>query len=168
MRTVLLFALTAVLLGGCGNKVKRLSAVERDHYYALKVWMEDGERKAYLKNKTEDERNAWLHDNGFWDRFYQYDEAMRQAIIDGDVSDGWTYDQVYMAWGKPHERKRLTGRKAQRSELLVYRFEVQADGSVVVWQPGSKTAHIAVDLYRIELNVDDGVVTESTRRAGWQ
>lgn len=167
MRVVAVVVLASIL-AGCGPSTKRLAPVELDHYNALKVWMDPADVKAYLKLKTEDERNAWLQEHGYWDRFYQYDEAVREQILAGEVHEGWSYDQVYMAWGPPHERKRLTGRPAQRSELLVYRFEVQPDGSVLVWQPDSKTAHKAVDLYRVHVFVDDGVVTELARQDGWQ
>jgi hypothetical protein len=43
----------AVLAGCWEKKVKNLSNVEFDHYYALRVYMEDEQRKTYLKMKTE-------------------------------------------------------------------------------------------------------------------
>ncbi len=167
MRRLALLALVTALMAGCGDKTKRLSPAEMDHYTALKVWMEDDQVKQYLKLKTEDERDAWLKERKLWDRFYQYEPDIREAILAGDIQEGWTYDQVYMSWGRPHDKKRLTGRPAQRSELLVYKFEKHYDGSVLVWAPGSKTAHVAQALFRVELNIDDGVVTEIHQKEGW-
>lgn len=160
-----------------GPSTKRLTDSEKGHYYALKVWMDKAERKAYLKLKTQDARDGWLKANPadcerpckkYWERFYQYDDDERRAIVAGEVTEGFTDDKVLMAWGMPHERKRLTGRPATRSEMYVYRFEVDWEGYVTVWQPGSKTAHKAVDLYRMEVYVDDRQVTEMVKKKGWQ
>jgi hypothetical protein len=162
------YALVALLLFGAGNnKLKRLSSAEQDHYQALKVWMDDKERKSYLKLKTEEERNAWLQEQKLWDRFYQYDKDDREAILSGDVIRGWTQDRVLMAFGAAHNRKRLTGRNASRSELFTYRFEVTADGEVLVWQPKSKETHNAQRLFRLELTLDDGVVAQIEKTNGW-
>lgn len=168
MRRLRPLLLTLLLVTSVANKkLDRLSDTERDHYHALKVWMTEKEIKDWLKLKTEDERNQWLKDKGYWVRFYQYDERLRQAILDGLVAVGWTQDMVLMSWGPPHERRRNTGRQAQRSETLVYRFEVTPEGEVLVWEPDSKTAYLAVDKYRYEVVVDDGVVAELNRKDGW-
>ncbi|MBN2799476.1 MAG: hypothetical protein JXX28_10050 [Deltaproteobacteria bacterium] len=164
MRTALILAL---LLAACSPSTKRLSQTELGHYNALKVYMEKADEKAYLKNKTEEERDAWLKEAGLWERFYQYDQSVRDQMIAGEVHEGWAQDQVFMAWGNPHDRKRLTGRPAQRSELFTYRFELQPDDSLLVWRPGSKTEGKAIDLFRVEVYVDDGVVAELRRRDGW-
>ena len=162
-------ALSFVLLVGCGtaHQVKRLSSPEQDHYYALKVWMSDDERKGFLKGKTEADRDAWLKERGFWDRFYQYDEATRKKIVAGEVEVGFRQEQVFMAWGEPHKRTRLPGRPATRSEMFVYRFEVDEDGNVLVWTPDSKTTYKAAETYEMDLYVDDQVVTEMERKDGW-
>ncbi len=159
MRVLILMLL---LLAGCSwkKKVKNLSDTEFDHYYALRVYMDEAQQKEYLTLKTEEERNAYLQELGLWDTFYDYDPDVRQLIIDGDVAVGWTQDMVYMAWGAPYDRTRLAGRKAVRSEELTYRFEVQEDGSILLWEPGSKTAYKAVRLFVRKLVVDDDVVTE--------
>ncbi len=169
MRNPLATALL-VLMVGCGfsGKIKKLESYEKDHYYALKVWMEKADQKAYFKLKTATERDAWLKANGFWDRFYQYDERQRTAILNGDVAVGFKQDQVFMAWGEPHQRNRLTGRAAERSELLTYRFEVDDDGNVLVWVPNSKTANGAAEKYALQLYMDDAVVTEIVRKDGWE
>jgi len=155
---------------GCGlsGKVKRLESYEKDHYYALKVWMEKADHKAYLKGKTPEVRDAWLKEHGFWDRFYQYDERTRTAILTGDVQVGFKQDQVFMSWGEPHQRNRLTGRAAERSELLTYRFEVDDEGHTVVWTPESKTANFAAEKYSLQLYMDDAVVTEIVRKDSWE
>ena len=140
---------------GWENKVKNLSEVEFDHYYALRAYMNEDQKKAYLKLKTEEERNQFLVDLGLWDRFYKYDEATRALIIAGKVEVGWTKDMLEMAWGTPFDKRRLAGRQATRSELWVYRFEQQKDGGLLVWEPGSKTQYSAVRLFERELTLDD-------------
>ncbi|MFT5685669.1 MAG: hypothetical protein ACI8RZ_006623 [Myxococcota bacterium] len=150
----------AILTGCWEKKVKNLSNVEFDHYYALRVYMDDDQRKTYLKMKTEEERNAYLQELGHWDRFYSYEDRIRELIIAGEVQPGWTKDMLYMAWGSPYDRTRLAGRKAVRSELLTYRFEVQEDGTVLLWEPGSKTEYKAVRLFIREIILDDDNIIE--------
>ena len=157
---------------GWEKKVKNLSDVEFAHYYALRVYMDDDMRKTYLKLKTEEERNQYLVDQGLWDRFYQYPDFVREQIVAGDVQVGWKKDMVYLSWGRPFDRKKLAGRKAERSELFVYRFEVHEDkeGTVtaIVWEPGSKTDYKAVDRFVREITLDDDVVTEiAQKKASW-
>ena len=47
---------------GCGYErlQKRLDVQEFDHWYALRVYMSEDQRKTYLKYKTKDERDAYL------------------------------------------------------------------------------------------------------------
>lgn len=171
-RTLVLVALA--LLAGCGSKMKRLTPTERDHFTALEVYLNTAEEKAFLKLKTEEERNTFLREHGpgnglsFWDQFYQYDEQDRDAILAGDVDIGWSEDRVFMAWGRPFERRRLTGRPATRSELFVYRFEVDDEGIVRVYVPDSKTAYRAVRQYQLDVFVDDGRVTQMDRKDRWE
>lgn len=173
MRPAMLLV-TLALVAGCGSKLKRLSSAERDHFHALEVYLDADDEKAFLKLKTEAERDAWLQGHGpsagqsFWDLFYQYDEAERDAIAAGEVARGWTEDRVFMAWGRPFERRRLTGRPATRSELFVYRFEVDRDGIIRVWVPDSRTAYKAVRQYQMDVYVDDGRVTELERKDRWE
>lgn len=149
-------------------RIDRLSETERVHYDALRVWMSDKELKTLLKLKTEAERSDWLKTQGYWDRFYKYDERKRQDIHDGRISTGWTQDMVFMAWGPPHERERnLKHTGTGRSETFVYRFEVTADGRLLVWAPKSRETHNARELYRLELVVTEGVVTTITKKPGW-
>ena len=82
--------LGALLLSvGC-NPIKRLSDTEWDHYRALRVYMSEDERNAFLRNKTEEERNEFLQALGVWERFYQYPADVRELILSGDVSRGST------------------------------------------------------------------------------
>lgn len=158
-----------LLLGACSveRRVKKLSETEYAHYTALRPFMEEDDRVAWLKLKTEEERNQWLKDHGLWDRFYKYEDHIRQAIVDGAVQTGWTKDMVLMAWGAPYDKRKLTGRPAPRSELLVYRFERHADGSVVVYTPGSKSLYKAVSRFTREVYLDMDVVTEIIEKEGW-
>lgn len=168
-RLVVPFLLATLVLGGAANgKLKRLTDEERTAYEALKVWFADAkEEKAYLKLKTTDERNQWLKDKGYWDRFYQYDKPERDAIALGSVEPGWSIDKVYMAWGRPHQRRQLARPNVARSELLVYLLEVTDDGHVLIWEPGSKETHNAVDRYRYEVTVENDRVVEMEKKRGW-
>lgn len=161
-------SLTGGLTGCAQAQIKRLSETEFKHFYALRPFMDEDQRKAYLKLKTEEERNQWLKDEGFWEVFYKYSERERQAIVDGAVAPGWKQEMVYMAWGAPFDTQKMPGRPATRSELLVYRFEVHEDGSLIVWEPGSKTEYKAVDFLTREVYVDDGIVAEIKEKKGWR
>ena len=124
-------------------------------------------QKTFLRFKTEGERNAFLQERGLWERFYKYDQRIRDMIVAGEVQEGWGEDQMFMAWGEPYDRRRLTGRPASRSELFVYRFEVASDGVVRVWNPSSKTAYKAVDFYQVNVYVDDERISEMQRKEDW-
>jgi len=167
---MLRIALIAGMLMTSGTALAKREAMtqaEEDHYAALRVFMDSKEKKAYTKLKTTAERDAWLKEQGLWDRFYQYDESKRQKILDGDVWKGWTYDMVLMAWGAPHSKRRITGRQAQRSEMYTYKFEVDAEGHHLIWTPDSKATVTASRFYRVELMIDDGRVTEMEKKEGW-
>ena len=146
---------------------KRLSAEEKDRFVAVRVFMGEKEQKKWLKLKTQEERDGWLKQQGYWDRFYQFDEDTREKIVAGEVDVGWEQDALLMAWGMPHQRKRLTGRPATRSEMFVYRFEVDLEGYVTVWKPKSKTAHRAMKLYQVDVVLDDARVSELRRKDRW-
>jgi hypothetical protein len=157
-----LLASIALLTAG---KFEKLEPVEQDQFRALQVFMDKDEVKAFYKKKTPEERNAYLKELGLWDRFYKYDEAERQAMLNGDVRIGYDRDQLYMAWGAPYIKNRLTGRKASRSERLVYRFEVDKDGYATPL--GRKADYKAVDRYQVEVTIDDDVVTEIKEKGDW-
>ena len=161
--------LVLVMLGGCGweSRVKKLSDEEFKAYYALKPYMNDDTRKAYLKLKTEAERTKYLKSKGLHERFYKFEEHVRQAIVDGAVQTGWTKEMVYMSWGNPFDRRALAGRPASRSEMLVYRFEKQEDGSILVWVPNSKTEYKAIARFIREVYLDNDQVTEIIEKPGW-
>lgn len=163
-------------VAGCGtaSKVKKLSETEYNQYIALRPFMSEDERTGWLKLKTDAEKDDWLKakkccipEQSLWEKFYQYNEAVRKQILDGKVAVGWTKDQVLMAWGAPYDKRKLTGRPAARSELLVYRFERHEDGSVLVYQDNSKTLYKAVARYTRLAYVDDDKVTSITEKDGW-
>ncbi len=147
---------------------KRLDSQEFDHWYALRVYMTEDQRKVYLKYKTREERDAYLKELGLWDNFYDYDDEERAEIVAGNVQIGWTKQKVEMAWGAPYSRKKAIGRAASRSEIYTYRFEQQEDGSVLVWEPNSKTVYKAVRLFVKEVIIDDDIVMEIKEKdASW-
>ena len=93
---------------------------------------------------------------------------MRAEIVAGNVAVGWMADQVYMAWGPPFQKVRTADPGVQRSEKLVYLLEVTPEGKVLVWEPGSKETHNAIDRYRYELVVHNGMVVEKLKKPGWE
>ena len=130
---------------GCGYErfQKRLDNQEFSHWYALRVYMTEEERKIYLKLKTKEERDNYLKKKGLWDRFYKYDAETRDAIVAGEVTEGWSRDMLEMSWGAPYDRQRAVGRQAERSEKFIYRFEQQPDGVILLWEANSKTQYKA-------------------------
>jgi hypothetical protein len=166
-RALLVITMLSIALMTGGGKLSRLSDGEYAHYRALRVFMDDKERKSWLKLKTTEERDQALKDAGLWDRFYAHPEEVRQQIVTGEVKQGWTRDMVYMAWGPPFERLRLTGREASRSELFVYRFELDKDG-IATPLVGKRLDYKAVGQHQIELVVDDDVVAEMKEKDHWE
>jgi len=162
-RHVALMLASLVLL--TAGKFEKLEPAEQDHFRALQVFMDKDQVKAFYKGKTPEERNAWLKEQGLWEKYYQYDEAERQAIVNGDVRVGFDREALYMAWGAPYIKNRLTGRRATRSERLIYRFEVDKDGYAMPL--GRKADYKAVDRYQVELIIDDDVVTEIKEKGDW-
>jgi hypothetical protein len=67
---------------------------------------------------------------------------------------------LLMSWGRPYEEHRLPGRQAERSFSWIYRFEEHPDGSMLVWEKGSKTEYKAVRLFDREVILDDDKVAE--------
>ena len=167
-RLVPVLALTLLVFGMGNRKLKRLSADERAHFEALDVFMDDDAEKAFLKLKTEEERNAFLKQAGLWERYYQYDAERRAEIAAGDVKVGWTDDQVYMAWDAPHDRGRgVRSRAAGRTETLVYNFLLTADKQIVLWERGSKYEPSARAKFRLVLTAVDGVITQMEKQDGF-
>ncbi|NCG21958.1 MAG: hypothetical protein GWP91_23320 [Rhodobacterales bacterium] len=168
MRKHVALVLFGALILSSGSKLSKMSTVEQDHYQALRVFMDKDTTKAFFKLKTEEERSQLLKDEQLWDRFYQFDESTRKKILYGEVEIGWNATQVFMAWGSPYAKKRLTGRRAARSEMYVYRFEVDKDGAVMPWVPGSKETYKAVNQYQLEVYIDDDMVVEIKRKEDWE
>lgn len=157
-------------LVGCGYErlQKRLDNQEFDHYYALRVYMPEESKKAYLKLKTREERDAYLKEKGLWERFYKYEQDERDEIVAGEVTIGWSRDKLEMAWGAPYDRQKAIGRQATRSEKFIYRFEQQPDGQVLLWESNSKTQYKAIRLFVREVIIDDNVVAKITEKdASW-
>lgn len=158
--------LLSVLLMACGTTrlQKRLDNQEFNHWYALRVYMSDEQKKVYLKKKTREERDTYLQEAGLWDKFYKYEERIREKIVAGEVQTGWTLDMLQMAWGKPYDQQMAIGRQAVRSIKYVYKFELHSDGSILLWEPGSKTVYKAKKCFKQELVVDDDIIAEMKQK----
>jgi hypothetical protein len=160
--------LAVVALANVGSKISRLTDDEYAEYRALRVFMTEDEEKEWLKLKTGEERTAWLKDHKLYDKYWTLPEEQRKQILAGDVENGWSREMVYMAWGPPFQKQRLTGRPAGRSELLVYRFEIDKDGSATPLYNTKHTDYQAVRQHQTELYVDDDVVTEMVEKDKWE
>lgn len=166
-----------IAAGSCAASLKKLSQDELDAYHALQPFLSDDQEKALLKLKTPEERAEYLKSqklamgaqtaDNLHELWYRFDADTRAAVTEGRVEKGWTQDMMFMAWGEPVNRQRLTGRPATRSELFNYRFEILEDGSTLVWVPKSKASYKSVDRYQVDVYVDDGRVTELVRKAEW-
>ena len=168
-----MFALLMLL--GLGNdaqagSLKKLQAYERDHYEALRVFFKDEkkETRIYLGLKTPAERDQWLKDAGYWDKFYKYDEQERAEILGREPKLGWTQDMLYMAWGPPFEKLKSTKRTAADTRILVYRMEVTKDGEHMVWAPKSKETYKSVKQYTAHITLDDYVISDIQEEDGWK
>ncbi|MBX2798808.1 MAG: hypothetical protein KTR31_14125 [Myxococcales bacterium] len=157
----------AMLLILVGGKLDRMSPEERAHWRALRVFVEDKEQRKWLRLKTEEQRNEWLKERGLWDKFYANDDMTRDQIVSGDVRLGWSRDMLFMSWGPPFQKLRLTGRAASRSEKFIYRFEVDREGFATSLV-GDKTDHRAVDRYQVNVTLDDDVVAEIVELETWE
>jgi len=154
---------------GCSvdRKLKKFDDQEFQHYYVLKVYMDDAQKKSYFKLKTRQERDDYLKKAGLWERYYDFEPHVREEIYNGRVQVGWTKDMVLMAWGRPIDRGRVAGRQAQRSERYIYRFEEAQDCSILVWEPGSKTQYHAARLFKREVIFDNDVVAVIKDKEGF-
>ncbi len=169
MRARALVLVLPLVLGAClQHRLNRLSELEFQHYYALKPFMSEEQHSDFLKRKSEQERNAYLQDQKLWDMYYRYTPQEREAIVAGDVQLGWSADMVMMSWGAPWDKRKLVGRQAQRSEMLVYRFETDDEGIVRIWEKGSKTAYTAVRRFQRKVVLDDNKVTLIDETDGWE
>lgn len=175
MRSMLLLVVLALSACSWHDRVKFLSDEEFESYYALKPFMSEDMQKTYLTLKTEPERTGYLKSVPLervppitlYDMFYQYDEHIRTAIVDGAVQIGWKKDQVLMSWGAPYDKRKLAGRPAPRSEMLIYKFEKHEDGTVLVYTPDSKTEYKATERFRREVILDSDIVAEIIEKPGW-
>ena len=162
-----IWVLAAMVLFLTAGKLDRMSSDERAHWRALRVFIEEKDQRKWLRLKTEEQRNEWLKENGYWDRFYRHDPSVRAQIVAGDVRLGWSREMLYMAWGAPTQRLKLTGRQASRSERLIYRFEVFADGTASPLV-GKNPSYKAVDRYQMNVTLDDNEIAELKEIKGWE
>lgn len=150
-----------------GGKLDRLSDAEYAHYRALRIFMEEKDRKAWLRLKTPEARDQALKDMGLWDKFYSLTEEQRKKVVNGEVEVGFSRDMLYMAWGAPFQKRRLTGRDAARSELLVYRFQIDKKG-IATPVVGERLDYQAVGQHQTDVYVDDNIVTSMVEKDSWE
>lgn len=64
-------------------------------------------------------------------------------------------------------KRRLTGREAARSELLVYRFQIDRKG-IATPVVGERIDYKAVGQHQSEVYVDDEIVTSIVEKDSWE
>ena len=117
---LLLFGVWNFTACGYERLQKRLDNQEFDHYYALRVYMSEEQRKYYLKLKTRDERDAYLKKLGLWDTFYSYEPEEREEIVAGDVkSVGLRKRWRWLGERRIRERKRLVEQQVVRKSTFI-------------------------------------------------
>ena len=154
--------LTGLMMQGCSymRHVKRLEEPEKEHWYALKVFMKEDQRKEYLTKKTRAERDEYLKGLELWDKFYELSERRRKAILDYDVAVGWNQEELLMSWGKPHKTGMEPTNKAPRASRWTYTFEVHLDKKTkkeyrIIWEPNSKTEYKSIRTYDCDVIIQD-------------
>ena len=147
---------------GCSytRHIKRLEAPEKDHWAALRVFMQEDQKKDYLTRKTRPERDEYLKSIGLWDKFYNLDEKRREDILAYNVQEGWNQEELLMSWGKPHKTGLEHTDKASRAARWTYTFEVHQDKKTkkeykIIWEENSKTEYKAVRTYDCDVIILD-------------
>ena len=148
---------------GCSymRHVKRLEEPEKKHWAALRVFMQEDEKKSFLILKTREERDAYLKDLNLWDKFYSLDEKRREDILNYDVKTGWNQEELLMSWGVPYKKQmEATSKKGVSAERWIYRFEEHVDKKsgqkyVLIWEEYSQTEYKAKRIYTREVIIDD-------------
>ena len=158
------------LVVGCGYErhIKRLDNQEYNHWTALRVFMDNDQRKEYLSIKTREGRDEWLKTKDLWDKFYQYDENIRDMIVSADVKTGWNRDMLLMSWGLPLDVRKEVRATAVQSERWIYKFELHKDGDILLWETDSKTAYKAKRIFTREVVIEDGGAIQKKHRADFQ
>ena len=147
---------------GCSymRHVKRLEAPEKDHWAALRVFMNDNQKKDFLTRKTKEERDAYLKELQLWDKFYNCDEKRRAEILAYNVQEGWNQEELLMSWGIPFKKQMEPKSKGVGAERWIYRFEEHTDKKtggkyILIWEEYSKTEYKADRLFEREVVIDD-------------
>ena len=146
MRTILTLFLvltfaTPALAGQVNlKKIKKWPAIEQTYAKAFDAWMTDEELDVLLKMKVSEERIAFLTKLGYLKRWNDVDEEIQPVIARGEVINGMTQDQVYMAWDKP-AKIRKDFRKDAYVDVLNYEFERDRKGREFVLREDSQTSY---------------------------
>lgn len=126
------------------RKIKRWSDDDKQVVRALDVWMTDEEMGIFLKLKTTEERTEFLTETGYLKRWTELNEAKDpsslNAIKKGEVIEGMTKDEVFMAWDKPMKIRDEFKREAY-VKVLWYEFEIDRKGREFLVRPDSETAY---------------------------
>ena len=148
---------------GCSymRHVKRLEAPEKDHWAALRVFMQEDQKKEYLTRKTKTERDLYLQELNLWDKFYNLDEKRREDILSYNVQKGGNQEELLMSWGVPYKTQmEPTSKHGVSAERWVYRFEEHSNKKtgeryILIWEEYSKTEYKADRVFEREVVIDD-------------
>jgi hypothetical protein len=126
------------------RKIKRWSDEDKQLVRALDVWMSDEEMKIFVKLKTSQERGNFLKETGYFKRWEDLaekrDTTAFEAIKRGEVVNGMSKDEVFMAWDKPMKIRDEFKREAY-VKVLWYEFEIDRKGREFLVRPDSETAY---------------------------
>lgn len=102
---------------------------EKEQYSKILPWLKsDKERIDFLTIPTIEGRQAWIQQNGIWQRSKAPSTTIKQIIDDGDIALGMPQEFVRKAWGEPQE-KQVSGNPIYKNEKWKYtRYIASGDG----------------------------------------
>ena len=136
------------------RKIKRWSDDDKQVVRALDVWMTDEEIGIFFKLKTTEERTEFLTETGYLKRWTELNEAKDpsslNAIKKGEVIEGMTKDEVFMAWDKPVKIRDEFKRDRKGREFLV------RPDSETAYKNEILTRHVYLFNNKVHAVVDEG------------
>jgi hypothetical protein len=102
---------------------------EKEQYSKILPWLNsDKERIQFLSIPTVEGRQAWIQQNGVWQRSKAPRPALKEIIDQGDIAVGMPQDYVKKAWGEPQD-KEVSGNPLYKNEKWKYtRYVSTGDG----------------------------------------
>lgn len=132
---------TAAWAANLDKLAKKLPEAERAVFMALRIFMTEEEQTVYLGNlRTPEERQKFLEDTGYWQKWERLQPEQQQAIALGRVLPGFDRDALYMAWGKAYKIRKDV-EDGVYVDVLYYRWEKDKKGREFVSFPDSPSGY---------------------------